>query len=117
MNTHCGITPSYRGVHGAYWALSQRDVKNVGVTIHKVDSGIDTGDIIYQSNITVTSKDNFATYPIRQYLKAIPLINLTLDDIKNGNLKTFKRNDLISCIWFHPTAWKYISNYLKYKIK
>ena len=43
INMHTGITPKYRGVHGAYWALTQNDRQNCGVTIHRVDTGIDTG--------------------------------------------------------------------------
>ena len=62
INTHMGITPQYRGVHGGYWSLVCNDEKNCGVTIHKVDRGIDTGDIIYQNNIAITKQDNFSTY-------------------------------------------------------
>ena len=43
LNTLAGITPSYRGVHGAYWALVQRQPDACGVTVHLVDAGIDTG--------------------------------------------------------------------------
>ena len=48
INTHVGITPEYRGVHGGYWALRNNDAANFGVTVHIVDKGIDTGSIIYQ---------------------------------------------------------------------
>src|SRR5262249_40468966 len=43
INYHAGITPLYRGVHGGYWALAERDAANCGVTVHLVDEGIDTG--------------------------------------------------------------------------
>jgi len=33
VNIHAGITPKYRGVHGAYWALVNDDKKNCGVTL------------------------------------------------------------------------------------
>lgn len=29
INTHAGITPKYRGVHGDYWALSNKDDINL----------------------------------------------------------------------------------------
>ena len=44
VNSHMGITPKYRGVHGAYWALVNED-PGCGVTIHLVDNGIDTGGV------------------------------------------------------------------------
>ena len=74
INAHFGITPQYRGVHGAYWSLIFDDKKNCGVTINKVDKGIDTGDIIYQDNITITKQDNFSTYPFQQYGVALVLM-------------------------------------------
>ena len=54
INLHAGITPMYRGVHGAYWALVNNDPQNCGVTVHLVDKGIDTGAIISQKIISVT---------------------------------------------------------------
>ena len=55
LNTHAGITPMYRGVHGGYWALASGDASNCGVTIHKVDKGIDTGSIVAQATISPSS--------------------------------------------------------------
>jgi hypothetical protein len=37
INTHAGITPRYRGVHGGYWALARHDAAHCGVTVHLVD--------------------------------------------------------------------------------
>ena len=48
VNLHAGITPMYRGAHGQFWAVLNRDLDNVGVTLHFVDKGIDTGAIVKQ---------------------------------------------------------------------
>jgi methionyl-tRNA formyltransferase len=108
LNTHCGITPAYRGVHGGYWALAQGDVNNAGVTVHVVDAGIDTGEIVYQQTFDFDRQDNFLTYPIRQYLAAIPLLSAALNDLRAGTLKTWRRDDLPSELWYHPTLWQYL---------
>jgi hypothetical protein len=42
---HPGICPRYRNAHGGFWALAQDDLANVGVTLLKIDRGIDTGPI------------------------------------------------------------------------
>lgn len=110
INTHVGITPQYRGVHGGYWSLVCNDEKNCGVTIHKVDKGVDTGDIIYQNIITITKQDNFSTYPYLQYGVAIPLIKSALNDIINNNLRTFKKDNLKSNLYYHPTILGYLYN-------
>ena len=111
INTHVGITPQYRGVHGAYWALVKGDNENCGVTIHKVDRGIDTGGLIKQSLIKVCKEDNFSTYPIHQYGVAINLMKETISDFKNNKLQTFNKENVDSNLYYHPT----FSNYIYYR--
>jgi methionyl-tRNA formyltransferase len=108
LNTHCGITPAYRGVHGAYWALAQGDAAHAGVTVHVVDPGIDTGNIVYQQRVEMDQHDNFVTYPVQQYVAAIPLLLAALRDVSAGKLKTYRREDLTSALWYHPTLWQYM---------
>ena len=109
INTHVGITPEYRGVHGGYWALRNDDIKNCGVTIHKVDVGIDTGDIISQNKIEVTNRDNFVTYPFLQISKAIVMMKEVLITIENDQLRTYKKEGTsVSKLWYHPTLTGYL---------
>jgi hypothetical protein len=42
---HPGICPEYRNAHGCFWALANRDLARVGMTLLRVDSGIDTGPV------------------------------------------------------------------------
>lgn len=42
---HPGICPEYRNAHGCFWALTRRDFARVGMTLLRVDPGIDTGPI------------------------------------------------------------------------
>lgn len=107
INTHAGITPKYRGVHGGYWAIVNDDNENCGVTIHFVDAGVDTGKIIYQKKIEVTPKDNFVTYPLIQLAEGIPYVKQALQNILTGLVIT-KDNDLDSHLWYHPTIWQYL---------
>lgn len=116
INTHVGITPKYRGVHGGYWALANNDKSNFGVTVHLIDEGIDTGDILYQSNIQVSSQDNFTTYPILQINTGIQLMLKALKDYREGDLKPYNR-ELESKLWYHPTALQYIYYRLKLGVK
>lgn len=110
INTHVGITPQYRGVHGAYWALVKDDYENCGVTIHKVDKGIDTGALIKQATIEISKQDNFVTYPLHQYGVAIDLMKQTLKDLCINKLKTFKKENVVSNLYYHPTFFGYLYN-------
>lgn len=111
INIHVGITPEYRGVHGAYWALVNNDAQNCGVTVHKVDEGIDTGDLIKQSTIKITSKDNFVTYPYIQTGVGILLMEDIINKIKNNNIDCYKKANSISNLYTHPTFTEYLYNY------
>lgn len=110
INTHVGITPSYRGVHGAYWALVNRDYKNCGVTVHLVDEGIDTGGILYQDLIEITKSDNINTYPYLQIVKAIPLLKQAIKDVIEGCVKIRDIPVASSTLYTHPTFLEYIKN-------
>lgn len=107
VNIHAGITPKYRNVHGAYWALVNNDSENCGVTVHLVDSGIDTGSIIYQQPIKITGKDNFVTYPFLQLGEGIIYLKKALRNILEENL-VLKNGVSESKIWHHPTFLEYL---------
>lgn len=109
VNIHAGITPKYRNVHGAYWAIVNNDIENCGVTVHLVDAGIDTGSIIYQKKIYVTEKDNFITYPLLQLAEGIIYLKKALQDIFEQKL-SIKKGASESKIWHHPTFWQYLYN-------
>lgn len=62
VNLHVGITPMYRGAHGQFWAVVNRDFENLGTTLHFVDKGIDTGSILKQSRFPFdAATDNLLT--------------------------------------------------------
>jgi len=60
INCHAGKLPFYRGRNILNWALIN-DEKEYGVTVHYVDEGVDTGDIIEQEVEPITDHDNYAT--------------------------------------------------------
>ena len=116
INTHAGITPMYRGVHGAYWALVNEDLYNSGVTVHFVDEGIDTGNIIAQARINHTSKDNFTTYPLLQLSVGIGLLIKSIQQYFDNSIALLKENGE-SNLYYHPTIWQYVYNRVTKKVK
>lgn len=108
VNYHAGINPKYRGQNGAYWARSAGDPAHAGVTIHLVDEGVDTGEVLYQAPSEFTPEDNIATYQHRQMATALPLVIRAVEDALAGQLRPH-RVELPSRQWFHPTLWGYYS--------
>jgi len=113
INIHAGITPEYRGVHGGYWSLVNKDQNNCGVTVHLVDEGIDTGGVLYQDNIKTNELDDFNTYPYLQLSKAIRLVKKAIKDVKSGSVKILEKSDSKSTLYSHPTLFEYIKNRIK----
>lgn len=109
INTHLGITPKYRGVHGGYWALANNDKDNFGTTVHIVDTGIDTGKILMQKTTTIEKEDNYSTYPLHQIKLGIEIMEEVLKDFKNNKMEPYS-NNLESAIWSHPDIISYFKN-------
>ena len=116
VNLHMGITPRYRGVHGAYWALANNDVEHCGVTVHLVDQGIDTGGVLYQDRIQVNNWDTINTYPLLQIAKGIELMKNALFDIYLNRYAT-KEGVQPSQLWYHPTIKEYLTTWIRSGIK
>jgi phosphoribosylglycinamide formyltransferase-1 len=106
LNMHVGITPKYRGVHGGYWALANRDPENAGVTVHLVNPGIDTGGILYQARIQPTERDSFATYPLLQLAAGLPLLRRAVQDALDGEVRPVPAESP-SRLYYLPTLWQY----------
>jgi folate-dependent phosphoribosylglycinamide formyltransferase PurN len=116
INTHAGITPRYRGVHGGYWALVHGDTGNCGVTVHLVDTGVDTGGVLYQQRIHVEESDGFNTYPLHQLAAGIPLMKQALRDVLDGTLAS-REGVAPSGQWYHPTLGQYLRYRLSRSVK
>lgn len=56
INFHPSLLPAYRGGSAMNWALINGE-KETGVTIHKIDAGIDTGPIIIQEKVSIEPDD------------------------------------------------------------
>lgn len=108
VNIHVGITPQYRGVHGGYWALKEGNPHLYGVTLHDVDKGIDTGQIIAQKILVPTAVDNFKTYPIQQYIGGIALLEENLEKILANEKFNPPHLTVQSQLHYHPTLIQYL---------
>lgn len=56
LNAHPGLLPKYRGVHVLMWSILNNDP--IGVTVHFINKGIDTGSICTQQEIKIKEKDS-----------------------------------------------------------
>lgn len=111
LNMHAGITPCYRGVHGGYWAKASDDSANFGVTVHRVDPGVDTGDVIFQERCCPDPEDGFFTFPLVQLGVGLPLLVSAVSAGLKGTLTRASIDDdssIESKQWYHPTIVEYL---------
>lgn len=116
VNMHAGITPAFRGCHGAYWAIATGRPQLAGTTIHWIDAGIDTGSVLKQALISRSSKDNFATYPYLQLAVGLPLLVQTVQEFFDGKVMesaTSPCEAAGSHLYYHPTLWAYLLGWLR----
>lgn len=60
INCHTGKLPYYRGRNVINWAIINNE-QEIGLTVHYVDEGIDTGDIILQHMLPISWDDTYGT--------------------------------------------------------
>jgi folate-dependent phosphoribosylglycinamide formyltransferase PurN len=116
VNMHAGITPAFRGCHGAYWAMATGQPQLAGTTIHWIDAGIDTGSVLKQALIRYGPKDNFTTYPYLQLAAGLPLLVQTVQEFFNGKVmesQVSRREVTGSQLYYHPTLWAYLLGRLR----
>lgn len=98
INCHAGKLPYYRGRNILNWVLIN-DEKDFGITVHYVDEGIDTGDIMLQKTLPITDEDNYNTLLNRSYVECANVLYECLIKIYNNDTFVFKQNTI------HPVGF------------
>jgi methionyl-tRNA formyltransferase len=92
LNIHTGITPEYRSADPVIWALYHNQPDKVGVTLHFVDRGIDSGPIIHQESVPVYSDDNLPKITARCIRRGAALYLRALEEVERGTVRTIDRS-------------------------
>lgn len=94
VNTHGGILPEYRGSYCNVNAIINGE-KEYGVTLHYIDKGVDTGDIVAIKKTKIKENDTgFNLYKISE-LFCFELLNENIDDLISGKNTRISQNDYI----------------------
>lgn len=83
INCHAGALPFYRGRNILNWALINGE-RSFGITVHYVDEGIDTGDIISQKIIQIHDSDTYGTLLEMAIASCASLLYESLKTIQAG---------------------------------
>jgi methionyl-tRNA formyltransferase len=61
LNMHTGLSPRYRGTDTTFWPLHNGEPEWVGVTVHVLDAGIDSGPILRTARPELAADDDDAS--------------------------------------------------------
>ena len=98
INCHAGKLPFYRGRNILNWALIN-DEKEFGITVHFVDEGIDTGDIIVQECFPITDEDNYGSLLETAYEECARLLFEAIKKLQAGTYERITQNKI------HPVGF------------
>ena len=85
VNVHASLLPKYRGAAPIVWAILKGE-KMTGVTTMVMDQGMDTGDILLQSEIPIGEKETGETLHDRLALLGAQLLLETVTRMKTGDI-------------------------------
>jgi hypothetical protein len=107
---HPGICPEYRNAHGCFWALSRRDLDRVGMTLLRVDPGIDTGPIFLHGTYAFDEVDE--SHSVIQYRTVIENLD-TIGDVltalcRGEDVKPVSVEGRESAVWGQPQLTAYL---------
>ncbi|WP_144375379.1 polysaccharide deacetylase family protein [Thiolapillus brandeum] len=109
---HPGICPEYRNAHGCFWALASNDLDKVGMTLLKIDDGVDTGPVYgYFYPEFDELRDSHITIQDRTVFDNLDAIRQRLQEIYLGKATPIDTQGRPSGVWGQP----WMSQYLKWK--
>ena len=102
-NIHFSLLPKYKGMHTTAWPIINGEEFS-GVTLHKIDNGIDTGPIISQIKFPIKISDNaekvfknyikYGTFIFKKNYKKLFANNLNLIRQKKLSSSYYSKNSL-----------------------
>ncbi|MCH8156500.1 MAG: methionyl-tRNA formyltransferase [Nitrospinae bacterium] len=95
MNLHSSLLPRYRGAAPINWAIINGE-KETGVTTMKMDTGLDTGDILLAKKVPIADDDDAQSLHDILAVEGAVLVLETLQRLEDGNLPPVPQNSSLS---------------------
>jgi len=86
INLHKGRVPDYRGLPPGFWEVYD-GAQSAGITVHFVDSGLDTGDVIATSEIPIELRDTPDTVLQKLHKEGTRVLAAAVTSIAQGDFR------------------------------
>jgi methionyl-tRNA formyltransferase len=94
INLHPSILPNYRGLAPQHWPLINGD-KYTGITVHFINEGIDTGDIIIQKKLEIAQDDYVSDLQMKMKKEYGQIIVDAIEKIEREDIVSITQTNLI----------------------
>lgn len=110
---HPGVCPEYRNAHGCFWALAHRDLQNVGMTLLRIDAGVDTGPVYgYYGCRFDERRESHIVIQSRVVFDNLDALRAKFEEILNGTAQTIDTAGRRSRAWGQP----WLTSYARWKL-
>jgi methionyl-tRNA formyltransferase len=110
---HPGVCPEYRNAHGCFWAMATGDAANVGMTLLRIDKGVDTGPVFGYFRVEADPRESHVVTQHRVVTEHLEAIRDTLLDIEAGAAVPIETAGRTSAAWGQP----WLSAYLRMRAR
>lgn len=93
VNVHASLLPKYRGAGPIQWAIINGE-KVTGVTTMKMDSGLDTGDMLLKAETEIGEYETAEELFDRLAVIGGDLLLKTIDGLEKGSITPTPQNDV-----------------------
>ncbi len=92
INIHGSLLPKYRGAAPIQWSIINGD-QVTGVSTMFMDEGLDTGDILLQSKVSINNEENSGELKQKMSIIGADLLIKTIKKLEDNNLTRVKQDD------------------------
>lgn len=85
LNVHPSLLPKYRGAAPMNWTLIRGETRT-GVTIMRMDEGVDSGDILLQEDVGIEPEETFGSLHDRLAVKGADMLAAAIDMSVGGTI-------------------------------
>jgi folate-dependent phosphoribosylglycinamide formyltransferase PurN len=105
---HPGICPEYRNAHGCFWALANNDRERVGMTLLRIDRGVDTGPVLGHFYCKYDERsESHIVIQHRTVFDNLDAVAKRLIEIHEGRAVTMETSGRNSAAWGQPWLTRY----------
>jgi methionyl-tRNA formyltransferase len=97
LNVHASLLPKYRGAAPIQWAVANGETVT-GVTIMRIDAGLDTGDILASWETPIGDEETAVELGERLAVSGAALLSQTMEEFAAGRIEPQPQEDSLATL-------------------